>query len=136
MTERMAGGGDRLDLIEQSDLLGKTCTRWWKQRYNFGAISRKRRNANRGVERGLRGAKGRLVKRISLRRSTQTRQRPHLHCDFVPKHRWGIIGERRDRRLRRKNAQDAQEKFLEAMQRKVPALPCIVWSREKAHLTA
>ncbi len=60
---------------------GRARSRWWKQRYNLGAISpRKRRNANRGVERGLRGLKEMYGEReYHFRSDPRRRDNAHLH---------------------------------------------------------
>ncbi len=52
----------------------------------------KAKKCNRGVERGLRGAKGNVWRREYHFRSDHRGigTTPHLHCDFVPLDCWGI----------------------------------------------
>ncbi len=57
-------GDDRLEAGYRELKDSKDAVKMVKQRYNFGAISpRKAKKCNRGVERGLRGAKGNVWRR-------------------------------------------------------------------------
>ncbi len=82
---RLDTGGEQSDSERRSQDGGSNGTTW-------GDITKgKRRNANRGAERGLRGAKGNVAGEeyhfavIHVDETT-----PHLYCDFVPLTKRGI----------------------------------------------
>ncbi len=88
---------DRWRLDTGAKQFGKTQSRWWKQRYNLGAISPgKAKKCKIEALKNLRGAKGNVWRReyvAVIRRQTT----PHLHCRFLcPLTKRESIGEKED----------------------------------------
>ncbi len=91
--------------------------KWKLNGTTWGDITRKRRNANRGVEKRLTRLKEMYGEEYHFPRRSVNETTPHLRYDFVPLTKRESIGERRDRR-QKENAQDI-ENFLKAIPEKV-----------------
>ncbi len=105
----MAGGWMtvwRLDTGEQK--IRKDAVKMVKQRFGGDITKESEENANRGVERGLRGAKGNVWRGYHFRSDPRRDNAPSALRDFVPLTAGESIGERRDRR-QKKMRRDARE---------------------------
>ncbi len=92
-------------------VIRKTVSRWWKQRYNLGAISpRKAKKCKSRLKRGYEELKEMYgEENIISAGSNVDETTPHLHCDFVPLTVWVNLSAKDEAATKRKCAGSLRE---------------------------